>query len=90
MDETLKALVEAAERGENAPHVQIALGSGLVSGLPIPHAEYVELQQQSIRVDTLKSQGPEIELWWAGAYDVEKAKGGAGFFVGGLFPLNLG
>ena len=32
----------------------------------------------------------QIELWWAGAYDVEKAKGGAGFFVGGLFPLNLG
>ena len=57
MDETLKALVEAAERGENVPHVQIALGSGLVSGLPIPHAEYVELQQQSIRVDILKSQG---------------------------------
>src|SRR3954451_11294936 len=148
MDATLKGLVEAAERGEKVPHVQVALGSGLVSGLPIPHAEYIKLQRQSIRVDILKSQGriklreqkaakegaeslsvelagfaptapdgatlvlkdvtlalatgeavrarvmriplEQVELWWAGAYDVKKASGGGGFFVGGLIPLNFG
>lgn len=147
MDATLKALVDAAERGEKAPHVQVVLGTGLVSGLPIPHSEYMEHQRQSIRIDLLKSQGrikvreqraakeaaenlsielaaftqsppngsalvlkdvtlslgtgeavvsrvmripvEQIELWWAGAYDVKKAKGGMGFFVGGLLPINL-
>ena len=147
MDATLTALVDAAERGDRVPHVQVALGSGMVSGLPISHAEYVELQQQSIRVDLLKSQGriklreqkeakeaaetlslelaafshappngtalvlknvtlslgtgeavrartmripvEQIELWWAGAFDVSKASSG-GFFVGGLIPINLG
>jgi hypothetical protein len=49
MDETGRALVEAAERGEAIPRVQVALGSALATGLPIAHDEYAELQPASDR-----------------------------------------
>jgi hypothetical protein len=57
VDATLQALVEATERGEEVPRVQVSLGNGLVSGQPIPHAEYSELQQQSIAVELKKDRG---------------------------------
>jgi hypothetical protein len=45
---------------------------------------------ETVRARTIRVPVEQIELWWAGAYDVEKAKGGMGFFVGGVVPLDLG
>jgi hypothetical protein len=58
VDATLGALVQAAERGDDVPRVQVALGSALVTGIPISHAEYAELQRQSIQVGLAKARKP--------------------------------
>lgn len=60
MDTTLQALVEAAERGDDVPRVSVAVGSGVVSGIPIPHSEYAELQRESIEIDLRQVRRPRI------------------------------
>jgi hypothetical protein len=81
MDPTLKALIEAAERGEDVPRVQVVLGAGLVSGVPIPHAEYAELQRQSIQVDLVKGQRISTQEQEAAEKEAEQRSVGLAAFA---------